>query len=112
MTNPYTPPQDSAGSYQAKDLWPYRLTIGLFALPIFVHFSMLAVQASRSTNDYDRRINAMESLAPLIPGMVLFPAIAVSTIRLTNSSTLARRIATLLFVAILLLDLYICIELL
>lgn len=73
---------------------------------------MLAVQASRSTNDYDRRINAMESLAPLIPGMVLLPAIAVSTIRLTNSSTLARRIATLLFVAILLLDLYICIELL
>ncbi len=114
MNNPYTPSHtspDSAVSNQAKELWPYRLTVGLVAFPILVHFSMLAVQLSRSTNVYDRTVGAMESLAQLIPGMVLLPTIAVSTIRLTNSSTLARRIASMLLAASLLLNMYICIEL-
>lgn len=112
--NPYASSPDltdTIASHGNRTRWANRLTVGLIGLPVFVLLALPAVQASSSTSLHDRSIRATESLVILIPGIVLIPAIAVSTIRLANTSISARRVAMMLLIVALLFDAWLCAEL-
>lgn len=75
--------------------WPVRLTVAWILFALSIVLALPAVQLARSTARHPK-LEATEQLLPLLPILVLIPALAVSTLRNCRASEVAKWLSVLL----------------
>jgi hypothetical protein len=69
--------------------WPTRLTVAWLLFALSIVLALPAVQLARSTVPHPK-LEATEQQLPLLPILVLIPALAVSTLRDCRASEVAK----------------------
>lgn len=75
--------------------WPVRLTVAWLLFAVSIVLALPAAQTARSTARHPK-LEATEQLLPLLPILVLIPALAVSTLRDCRASEVAKWLSVLL----------------